>query len=302
MVEARIGIITLRHQNIKNQSKTNQKPVFLAMKSTLNINFDPAMMTMVAASLNSSELGRLFRAITACMAGEDAGEHLSNSALKLAYALLRPSIDESLQRLAVNRANGAKGGRPRKHPAPVEAQKAAQSCEPSGSPDKSQEKPSKKSKKEENSPTPPKEEKNKKNSLFSPARETGVALPCTVTAGESLQQLQQQMLHEQPWLDELCMSRHISAEDMTAYLNDFVHYLRERDMHESLPQAKVHFVNQLPYIIKKHQTSQNHENNQEFIADPVARRKHERESRRQEVCRLITELAAGSQQPAVVPF
>ena len=272
------------------------------MKTTLNINFDPAMMTMVAASLNSSELGRLFRAITACMAGEDAGEHLSNSALRLAYALLRPSIDESLQRLAVNRANGAKGGRPRKHPAPVEAQMPAQSCEPSGNPEKSQEKPPKKSKKEENSPTPPKEEKNKKNSLFSPAREADVALPCTVTAGESLQQLQQQMLHEQPWLDELCMSRHISAEDMTAYLQDFIHYLRERDMHESLPQAKVHFVNQLPYIIKKHQTSQNHENNQEFIADPVARRKHERESRRQEVCRLITELAAGSQQPAVVPF
>ena len=161
------------------------------MKSTLNINFDPAMMTMVAASLNSSELGRLFRAITACMTGEDAGEHLSNSALRLAFALLRPSIDESLQRLAVNRANGAKGGRPRKHPAPVEAQMPAPSCDPSGSPDKSLEKPSKKSKKEENSPTPPKEEKNKKNSLFSPAREAGVALPCTVTAGESLQQLQQ---------------------------------------------------------------------------------------------------------------
>lgn len=275
------------------------------MKTTLNINFDPAMMTMVAASLKSSELGRLFRAITACMAGEDAGEHLGNSGLRLAFALLRPSIDESLQRQAVNRANGAKGGRPRKHFAPEDTQNPALPSEPSGSDEKSQEKPTKKSKKEENSPTPPKEEKNKKkqpDSLFSPARETGVALPCTVTAGESLQQLQQQMLHEQPWFDELCMSRHIGAQDMTAYLHDFIHYLRERDMHESLPQAKVHFVNQLPFIIKKHQTTQNHENNQKFIADPVARRKHERESRRQEVCRLITELAAGSQQPAVVPF
>lgn len=132
------------------------------MKSTLNINFDPAMMTMVASSLNSSELGRLFRAITACMAGEDAGEHLSNSGLRLAFALLRPSIDESLQRLAVNRANGAKGGRPRKHPAPVEAQMPAQTCEPSGSTEKSQEKPSKKAKKKKFPPHPLKKKKIKK--------------------------------------------------------------------------------------------------------------------------------------------
>ena len=80
------------------------------MKTTLNINLDTAMMVTVAASLKNSELGRLFRAITARMAGEDAEVHLNNSGLRLAFALLGPSIDDSLQRLALNRANGAKGG------------------------------------------------------------------------------------------------------------------------------------------------------------------------------------------------
>ena len=91
------------------------------MKTTLNINIDTAMMMTVAASLSNSELGKLFRAITARMAGEQAEAHLNNSGLRLAFALLGPSIDDSLQRLALNRANGAKGGRPRKHPAPTES-------------------------------------------------------------------------------------------------------------------------------------------------------------------------------------
>ncbi len=113
------------------------------------------------------------------------------------------------------------------------------------------------------------------------------------------------MLNEQPWLDELCMSRHISRQDMERYIANFIKFLRERDLCETLPHAKVHFVNQLPYIIKIYNNTSNpfnHENNQRFIADPVARRQMERESRRQEVCRAIAELAAESQQPVVIPF
>ena len=273
------------------------------MKSTLNINFDPAMMTMVAASLNSSELGRLFRAITACMAGEDAGEHLSNSALRLAYALLRPSIDESLQRLAVNRANGAKGGRPRKQPKPDAAGSDLVST--------------KKSKKEELPPTPPIEEKIKKNNniTLSPCAREGdgeinppaSAAPLAPVAVLEWEELHERMLQEQPWLDELCMSRGISRGEMTTYVQDFITYLRERDLRETLQHAKSHFVNQLPYIIKIYKTQHNHEklhskNRQEFPADPVARRESERESRRQEVCLAIAELRAKSQRPVAVPF
>ena len=115
--------------------------------------------------------------------------------------------------------------------------------------------------------------------------------------------LQEQMQHEQPWLDELCMSRRIRAEDMKRYIADFIKYLRERDLKETLPHAKAHFVNQLPYIIKIYKTNQdNHENSQKFITDPVARRQFERESRRQEVCRAIAGLAAQSGQPAVNLF
>jgi hypothetical protein len=117
------------------------------------------------------------------------------------------------------------------------------------------------------------------------------------------EELQQQMLREQPWLDELCMSRGMSREDMASYVADFIKYLRERDLRETLPHAKAHFVNQLPYIIKIYKTNRsNHESNQRFIADPVARRQSERESRRQAVCRAITGLAASSQQPAGNPF
>ena len=280
------------------------------MKKTLNIDIDPAMMMTVTTSLKHSELGRLFSALAARMAGEDAEVHLNNSGLRLAFALLSPAIDDSLQRLALNRANGAKGGRPRKHPVePVMAQNPAS---PEG---KNHEETLKKSKKEDLSPTPPIEEKNKKNNnIITPSQIACAseekshkrAVPAFETVVLEWEALQEQMLQEQPWFDELCMSRGIGREDMEHYIADFIKYLRERDLHETLPHAKSHFVNQLPYIIKIYKTNHNnpsdHENNQRFIADPVARRQSERESRRQAVCRAIAGLAAQGQQPAVNPF
>lgn len=280
------------------------------MTTALNISIEPTLMATITSALNNAELGRLMRALTAGMGDsqDDASQWLNNSGQRLAYALLRPAIDEAKQRLATNRANGARGGRPRKHPLPAESPEAKKPVS------------TKKSKKEDLSPTPPLEEKNKKNNFItlSPhvrADETdetdetkrkSPTVSQTVVVPE-LEELQEQLLREQPWLDELCMSRHISPQDMATYIIDFIAYLRERDMRETLPHAKAHFVNQLPYIIKIYKTSNNHEKpnsktRQEFIADPVARREFERESRRQEVCRAIAEVAAEGQRPAVVPF
>ena len=277
------------------------------MTTALNISIEPELMATIAGALKNAELGRLMRAVSACMNGEEAetGQLLNSSGLRLAFSLLQPAIAEAKQRLATNRANGARGGRPRKHPLP----------------DKEAAKPvsTKKSKKEDLSPTPPIEEKNKKNNnitLSPPAcadetdetnetNEKTVAL--SLTEVPELETLQEQLLKEQPWLDELCTRRRIGQQDMAMYIMDFIAYLRERDQRETLSRAKVHFVNQLPYIIKIYKTKNNHETRnaktyQEYIADPVARRRAERESRRQEVCHAIAEVAAEGQCPAVVPF
>lgn len=275
------------------------------MTTALNISIEPALMATIAGALKNAELGRLWRAVTACMSGEEdaMGQLLNNSGLRLAFALLQPAIVEAKLRLTTNRANGARGGRPRKHPSGDEEAENPVST--------------KKSKKEDLSPTPPIEEKNKKNNniTLSPREGASDEEKCnknnthvapTVVVPE-LDVLQEQLLKEQPWLDELCMSRHISQADMAMYVMDFITYLRERDQRETLSHAKVHFVNQLPYIIKIYKTQHNNERqhsktSQEFIADPVARREFERESRRQEVCRAIAEVAAECQRPAEIPF
>ena len=278
------------------------------MNATLNISIDTAMLALVTSSLNDEELARLTRALVACACGEEAEPFLNTSGLHIAFALLSPPITQSMQRIITLRANGAKGGRPRKHPKPT-----AEAIEPTDLVSTNNGLvSSKKSKKEDLSPTPPIEEKNKKNKNITPSQsacareaepsQTTLAVTRPELEPPPLEELQEQMLREQPWFDELCMSRRISQQDMAMYLMDFIKYLREQDARETLPHAKAHFVNQLPYIIKIYKTNQNHDNNQKFITDRVARREFERESRRQEVCDALTELAAKSGQPAIDPF
>ena len=166
------------------------------MKSTLNVMIDPATMMLVAANLKNAELGRLYRALAAHLAGEDASQFLTNSGLRLAFALLRPSIDESLERLATNRLNGAKGGRPRKRPAAPEA---------AVSPDETnetEEKPTKKSKKEDLSPTPPIEEKNKKNNSA-----------VDVVDSREREDFEQEVLNNRLRVEQACMTLDITPDE-----------------------------------------------------------------------------------------
>lgn len=134
------------------------------MTTTLYIPTEPELMATIAGALNNAELGRLWHALAATMGDHDGdiGQYLNNSGTRLAYALLQPAIDEAKQRLATNRANGARGGRPRKHPLPATADTptpvpTADNAQPSKTVS------AKKSKKEDLPPTPPIEEKNKKN-------------------------------------------------------------------------------------------------------------------------------------------
>ena len=277
------------------------------MKTTLNITLDTNALALVTAKLENDELARLMRALTACACGEDGGQFLNTSGLRLAFALLSPPIAQSVKRIATLRANGAKGGRPRKNPV-LDAVETQNLASPVSATSGFELVSTKKSKKEDLSPTPPIEEKTKKNNIItlSPPAPEDTQKCTTGTVLVVHDELQELMLQEQPWLDELCMTRRISRQDMAMYIMDFVNYLRERDLRETLPRAKVHFVNQLPYIIKRYKTNlnneKNHENTQKFITDPVARRQFERESRRQEVCRAIAGLAAQSQQPVVNLF
>ena len=85
------------------------------MTIALNISIEPALMATIVATLKTAELGRLMRAVSAAMTGEDEAtvqQPLNNSGLRLAFALLQPSIADARERLASNRANGARGGRP----------------------------------------------------------------------------------------------------------------------------------------------------------------------------------------------
>ena len=184
------------------------------MKTTINIAFDPALMMTVAASLKNGELGRLFRALASQMAGEDAEQYLNNSGLRLAFALLAPSIDDSLQRLALIRVNGAKGGRPRKHPVPEAEGYGSVSV--------------KKSKKEDLPPEPPLEEKNKKNN--------------SAVVVDSREELEKEIFNNDLKMEQACMSLDISPDE---YRQMARAVLNEWEFTEESDRSYKHLLNSL---------------------------------------------------------
>ena len=233
------------------------------MKKTLNIDIDPAMMMTVAATLKHSELGRLFRALAARMNGDDAELYLNNSGLRLAFALLSPAIDDSLQRLALNRSNGAKGGRPRKQPIePVETQNPASPTE------KNHDETLKKSKKEDLSPTPPIEEKIKKNNS-------------AVVVG-AREELEQEIFNNDLKMEQACMSLGISPDE---YRQMARAVLNEWEFTEESDRSYKHLLNSLRIKAREQQ-----------------RNKHQYHETRLKTRRDITDTAAVSAKDYEGPF
>ena len=277
------------------------------MKTIQKIQFNLSDLDLALSLLNDERLGWLFRALLKHFYREEdksvAIDGMPAHEVAL-YNMLCDRLDEYADRVRRNRENGSKGGRK----ANSHEQNGKRTQNPSVNPSVS----TKKSKKEDLPPTPPIEEKNKKNNFITPSLSAGAreetlqgeqeVTDASVVRVPELEELQEQLLNEQPWFDQLCMSRRISAQDMAMYIMDFIKYLREQDVRETLPHAKAHFVNQLPYIIKIYKTNNNHENSQRHFTDPVARREYERECRRQECIRAIAELAAQGEQPFEPPF
>ena len=198
------------------------------MKNMLNIMVDIDDLALVTAVLKPGELGRLLKALAAHMAGkEDIEQYLNNSGLRLAFAMLRPSIDESLQRLATNRVNVAKGGRPRRKSAPEMTIPA----------DETEEKPTKKSKKEDLPPTPPIEEKNKKN------------LVVDVVDSRENENFEKEIFNNSLRVEQACMSLDITPDEYRqmarAVLNDW-------EFTEESDRSYKHLLNSLRIKVREH--------------------------------------------------
>ena len=202
------------------------------MKSTLNIAINTDLMALVQTSLQPDELASLFSALTALMTGEDASLHLNTSGLRLAFALLSSPIGTSIKRRATNRANGAKGGRPRKRPV-QEAENQAPAPDTLGSPSVT----AKKSKKEDLPPTPPIEEKNKKN------------LVVDVVDSRENENFEKEILNNSLRVEQACMSLDITPDEYRqmarAVLNDW-------EFTEESDRSYKHLLNSLRIKVREH--------------------------------------------------
>lgn len=160
------------------------------MKTTLTVQIDPSRWLAVSEALSDDELSLLVKALAALMCGGDPMQYVTTSGLKIGYALLSEPLADSIRRQQQNRVNGAKGGRPRTRRKTVDESDTADAG--------LQRVSSKKSKKEDLSPTPPKEEKNKKDNL-----------PAVVDDALSREQFKQDVLNNDLRREQACASLRI---------------------------------------------------------------------------------------------
>ena len=164
------------------------------MKSLLTVQIDPSRWLTVSEALSDDELSLLVKALAALMCDGNPMQYVTTSGLKIGYSLLSEPITDSMRRQERNRANGAKGGRPRTRRNTSEVLDEDRDKTDGGSLWVS----SKKSKKEDLSPTPSIEEKNKKN-----------ILPAVVEDALSREQFKQEVLNNNLRQEQACTSLRI---------------------------------------------------------------------------------------------
>ncbi len=111
---------------------------------------------------------------------------------------------------------------------------------------------------------------------------------------KAIDELEKELLGSQIWIETLCKNRQLTAKEVTTYIMDFCAWLREVGQPETLTEARRHFVNQLPHIIRKYQqtTEQDNNNGNRITNSPRTRRQDERRSRAEGYAAAIASLAA----------
>ena len=168
------------------------------MKSLLTVQIDPSRWLTVSEALSDDELSLLVKALAALMCDGNPMQYVTTSGLKIGYSLLSEPITYSMRRQERNRANGAKGGRPRTRRNTSEVLDEDRDKTDWGSLWVS----SKKSKKEDLSPTPPIEEKNQKNNSA-----------VDVVDSREREDFEQEVLNNRLRVEQACMTLDITPDE-----------------------------------------------------------------------------------------
>lgn len=209
------------------------------MKSLLTVQIDPSRWLTVSETLSDEELSLLVKALAALMCGGDPMQYVTTSGLKIGYALLSEPLAASMHRQQQNRANGAKGGRPRKN-------RATETIGPDAAAGL-QWVSSKKSKKEDLSPTPPIEEKNKKNipPFFDVADDA-----------QAREQFKHEALNNDLRLEQACASLRIGAEEYRALVGEI---FNEWEFADEREWSYKHLLNTLRIKVRNQSKTIHHE-------------------------------------------
>ena len=221
------------------------------MKTILTAQLDPALWLEVSESLDEHELSHLVKAMATLMAGGDPLALLDTSGLRLAFALMSEPLAKSMDRQERNRANGAKGGRPRSS----RRAETDETDDEAGLPSVT----AKKSKKEDLSPTPPIEEKNKKNNLV-----------VDIDDAQSREQFKQEVLNNDLRREQACTSLRIGPGEYRALVGEV---LNEWEFADEREWSYKHLLNTLRIKVRNQSKPKYHDTgfkNRRDITDTAA--------------------------------
>ena len=249
--------------------------------------------------LTDKQAGQLLRALVQVATTGTMPDNLP-PVVAMAVALINAGTSNGTgevdRRSETSKQNGTKGGRPRKKPDPTEnlnnltenlnnltenlnnlnnltENRFFRFCEGENCPP----------------PTTPQYNTQEKNSLSHAHRaRDGDAL-------ESLDRLQTELLNSPVWLETVAKNQGLTPPQLRELVVDFVNYLRNTLTVETLTEARIHFVNQLPQQLRRIQEQKNIRkdgNNQ------TNRKENERARRADAYQAAIARLAAQSDRPA----